>query len=534
MSNVEEAISPEQNFVASELNAARDHLQAGRAIKVRRHCRKVLDREPGNIDALLLLAGAAIARGRSSEASEFLEKASTAAPADIRVRLARGDFYVSQKQLVLAVPHYQAVLEAKPDQFAAAAGLAVCLQTLGDAPGALAAYRKALEIDPFDARLNHNLGTLLKQQHDFEGATKAYRRAIELAPHEKGFRLRLGLALLESGEYREATENLDVLARQLPEHAQCAYFQAYGHMKLGEGPQAVAAAERFLRINGPSAATLTSIASTQLCAGNSEAARSACEQALEVSPGNRQALSDYAIALAGTDETRRAQRIFNADTLLHAQLIQAPPGYASVTDFNQALLKHIKGHPTLDFGRVSLSCHNGATSTDLLVPPLGPMAELAAIIRAEVERYQNALPDDPEHPYLGPLPACLGEQELAAWATILKNQGYQHGHIHATAWLSGVYYVSLPEAVDRGDGACQGWIEFGRAPAYYAAKHQGSIKPIQPQEGLLLLFPSYFYHRTLPFESDSERVTIAFDLGESGISIRTVSTSLNTDQLDTQ
>jgi hypothetical protein len=28
---------------------------------------------------------------------------------------------------------------------------------------------------------------------------------------------------------------------------------------------------------------------------------------------------------------------------------------------------------------------------------------------------------------------------------------------------------------------------------------------------MLVLFPSYFYHRTIPFDSDHERVTIAFD-----------------------
>ena len=28
----------------------------------------------------------------------------------------------------------------------------------------------------------------------------------------------------------------------------------------------------------------------------------------------------------------------------------------------------------------------------------------------------------------------------------------------------------------------------------------------------MVLFPSYFYHRTLPFESDEVRISIAFDV----------------------
>jgi hypothetical protein len=29
---------------------------------------------------------------------------------------------------------------------------------------------------------------------------------------------------------------------------------------------------------------------------------------------------------------------------------------------------------------------------------------------------------------------------------------------------------------------------------------------------MLLTFPSYFWYRTLPFDSDEERISIAFDL----------------------
>ena len=38
------------------------------------------------------------------------------------------------------------------------------------------------------------------------------------------------------------------------------------------------------------------------------------------------------------------------------------------------------------------------------------------------------------------------------------------------------------------------------------------IAVIRPQPGQLLLFPSYYYHRTLPFEGAGERISISFDL----------------------
>ena len=35
---------------------------------------------------------------------------------------------------------------------------------------------------------------------------------------------------------------------------------------------------------------------------------------------------------------------------------------------------------------------------------------------------------------------------------------------------------------------------------------------IRPEPGLLLLFPSYYYHRSLPYDGAGERISISFDL----------------------
>jgi hypothetical protein len=35
---------------------------------------------------------------------------------------------------------------------------------------------------------------------------------------------------------------------------------------------------------------------------------------------------------------------------------------------------------------------------------------------------------------------------------------------------------------------------------------------VRPELGLLVLFPSYFWHGTLPFHSEQPRLTVAFDV----------------------
>ncbi len=38
------------------------------------------------------------------------------------------------------------------------------------------------------------------------------------------------------------------------------------------------------------------------------------------------------------------------------------------------------------------------------------------------------------------------------------------------------------------------------------------MEAFRPEEGLMMVFPSYFYHRTIPFEAAEHRISIAFDV----------------------
>ena len=72
-------------------------------------------------------------------------------------------------------------------------------------------------------------------------------------------------------------------------------------------------------------------------------------------------------------------------------------------------------------------------------------------------------------------------------------------HIHPSAWLSGVYYVALPSSLGADDDGTAGWIEFGRPYWDFQIRAEPETRLIEPEEGLMLLFPSYMFHRTLPF-----------------------------------
>ncbi|HAT34598.1 MAG TPA: hypothetical protein DCS82_02695, partial [Rhodospirillaceae bacterium] len=120
----------------------------------------------------------------------------------------------------------------------------------------------------------------------------------------------------------------------------------------------------------------------------------------------------------------------------------------------------------------------------------------------------TSLSPRPEHPHFATVPESF---RLDCWSTLLDAEGHQLAHTHPGAWLSGVYYVQLPPEVRPDDDSHAGWIEFGGS-GYGLPEHDGPVRLVPPEVGHVVLFPSYFLHRTVPFQSATQRISIAFDL----------------------
>jgi hypothetical protein len=75
-----------------------------------------------------------------------------------------------------------------------------------------------------------------------------------------------------------------------------------------------------------------------------------------------------------------------------------------------------------------------------------------------------------------------------------------------------VYYVSIPgEIVTASDGR-EGWLELGTPPSPFCDSGEYPTQSIQPQAGRMILFPSFVWHRTMPYQSSEQRICIAFDV----------------------
>ncbi|ASD26217.1 hypothetical protein CD943_04525 [Brevundimonas diminuta] len=98
-----------------------------------------------------------------------------------------------------------------------------------------------------------------------------------------------------------------------------------------------------------------------------------------------------------------------------------------------------------------------------------------------------------------------------AWSVRLSTGGRHVDHVHPGCRVSAVAYVDLPPAV--ASGSRQGWLRFGAAPTG-AGRTLPPLHWVEPRRGDLVLFPSWFWHGTEPFEGAGDRLTLAFNVSE--------------------
>ncbi|MDH3640748.1 MAG: putative 2OG-Fe(II) oxygenase [Gammaproteobacteria bacterium] len=219
------------------------------------------------------------------------------------------------------------------------------------------------------------------------------------------------------------------------------------------------------------------------------------------------ALAYKAHALDDAHRHDDARYLLNFDDYVKAYPFEVPDGYPGIEAFNAALARHIKTHPTLQ-GNV-MSTEHGKHTGELLVDPKGPMEAMEQRIHEAIVWYIKNLPDDPGHPTVRWVPRAW---KLTSWGVVMFDRGHERAHIHPNGWLSGVFYLSLPDLISDPSKNHEGWLEFGRPTPDLHVQSELTLRHYQPAYGQMFLFPSYFYHGTIPFRSDQRRICVAFDV----------------------
>jgi len=238
---------------ARALDGAAADLKAGRPDLAAERCRELLQREPGQADALHMLALAVQRQGNPAEARRLLETAARARPGDAAIHMNLGIVCAAMGSIAEAEAAFRAAAKARPGWAEPMNRLGVTLRLAGRPGDAEAAYRAALAADAthVEARADlavvlldlgrledaaaaateairrrpghfgawNTLGVVRIEQDDREGAVVAYGKALAAAPEFAEGHFNLGMALVGSGKIAEAIPPLERAVALRPDYA---------------------------------------------------------------------------------------------------------------------------------------------------------------------------------------------------------------------------------------------------------------------------------------------------------------------------
>ena len=360
------------------------------------------------------------------------------------------------------------------------------------------------------------------------------RAAVKAAPDRADLRLNLAIALHKTDQMAELVDWLRPAAvdpNADPKLLMCLgdAALAMGDRQLALTTQRSAAAKGFAPAFGRMTETLFLL-------GHPDEALAAGLEAVERVSLEPKTFAIVARLLLDRGETERLRNLcmkVRADGMwgsyvLSAMALSAPPGHedevAALTDpgrwfssrrlalpddFNGRLAAELLAHPLMRNVPRTRATEGAARWVLQLQLTGGPLAQtLLANLREAVDTYVAERRAFADHPMIGRMPRHV---DLSAWALAVHHDGHQIWHLH-DGWLSGVYYVQMPPA----EPACDeyaGAIEFGLYPFGRDAETLRSPRwRVRPEPGMLVLFPSYFAHRTWPTDVGDPRVCVAFDV----------------------
>lgn len=335
--------------------------------------------------------------------------------------------------------------------------------------------RRILQSEPAQPDALHLLGLIAGQRGDFDKAVALIQQAIQGRPDGAGFHLNLGVTLIKVRRTHEALETLRRAVALAPDHGEAQY-------NLGV------------------ASYLT---------GDPEAAIQALNSAYNLGRRTSNTLVYAWLALKALGEDAAARHFVDLDRHIVIMRLDWPPAFDSLDDFNQALTETLEADPDQQWER-SGSTTKGGTQTAYFGPESPQVLhDFEAELRQALQVFLAALPADAEDPWLLAKPA---DWDLRIWGTLLDDEGHQASHMHPAGWLSGVYYVQVPAGTQPDDAVQAGWIEFGRPGYDLPTPFTPETRRICPEPGLLVLFPSHYFHATVPTRGGDRRISIAFDL----------------------
>lgn len=404
---------------------------------------------------------------------------------------------------------YQSAVRLQPSSDVSWIGLGNALLSQERADAAGAAFERAIRANPSNTDAHRLYNEMLWQTGREQYYLQSYAAAIRSRPTDPTLRLSFANELLRANQAREAVNELTAAHQFAPYDARIDDALARALAITGDFDQAVSHHARAIGATPNESLFTQNLLETLLDAGRYAEALDASTSALDRFRYDQGILALHTTALQLAGEFAKRERLADFARMPKVLRVDPPEGFSDERSFNAALSRELrqlhatKKHPT------DQTLRGGTQTFGALFDRSEP---LVVLLRQQIEkaiaRYVRELPDDPTHPFFGRKAKSFSFS--GSWSVRLQEGGFHTNHFHPKGWISSAYYVSLPSMGDETDRH-PGWFKIGEATFHHGTR--GDVQRfIRPEVGQLVLFPSYFWHGTVPFQTTGERLTVAFDV----------------------
>jgi hypothetical protein len=370
------------------------------------------------------------------------------------------------------------------------------------------ALRESLRLEPRRAEAHDSLAQLIwMRTGNITETTRVLDQALEKYEHDDALWATKAALLQGAGDARGAYACLTQRAAR-PQAAPMLRIRAGLAAVEFEPATALRLAEQALRAqpNNPTARKL--LCAAYLGVGDGAAAMAECATLLKATPDDQYLIAMQTTALRLLNDPRY-EALCDFDNMLLSQSLEIPPGWSDLTSFLAELTSRLNAlHNPHGHRLLYQSLRQGTETTqDLSRSPDPVIQALFHTFAAPIARYRDQIGqgEDP-----------LRRRNRGAsrfngsWSVRLHSAGYHTSHVHPRGWISSACYIELPDSMRTGPTA-EGILSFG-APGMVTTPSLDAELSVHPEVGQLVLFPSYFWHGTLPFHSEQPRLTVAFDV----------------------
>ena len=401
---------------------------------------------------------------------------------------------------------------------------------------AVDANQTAVALCPQDAEAHSNLGNTLKEMGRLDEAEASYRQAITLVPGYAEAHSNLGNTLIKGGRLDEAEASYMHAIKLKPDFA-IAYNNLGAMLKeAGRLEESVASYRHAIALKPDYAEAHNNLGTTLKEAGKLDEAEASYRNAIALDPDYGEAHTSLLTCLYLLD--KKSAFFDELDYLINKDKANAVIGSLTCRSglkyglekpnlFCREPLKyvlHIDLNTPCDFKKIFVEKTTSILNESRISNRQQPLLvngyqtsgnlfdiqneftdQIQKVIRLEIEKYQIKFKNSEE----GFIKNWPVEYSLYGWLISMKNGGKLQPHIHDQGWLSGSIYINIPPKLKAVSGNLV--VSLGEAKDVRDTRINEE-KIIDVTTGSLVLFPASLTHYTIPFESEQERIVLAFDV----------------------